>query len=83
MMKHHEKSDSELTESEFIEKYTGNTVTVEYLKARYAWMKNPTKENWLLACKAYEGTRACFLNREAQNTAVPHILPVDQLTLFK
>jgi hypothetical protein len=79
MGRNHITPDDELSLAEFIDKYSSDIVTTEYLKARYAWVKNPTKENWLLACKAYEGTRAHFIHKEEQN---PPIQPASQLSMF-
>jgi hypothetical protein len=52
------RSDSELSEVEFLEKYASPIVTDEYLKARYAWTINPCKETWLASVEAYRKTEA-------------------------
>lgn len=67
-MAKHDKSDDELTEAEFIDKYMSSIVTLEYVKARYRWVTNPTKENWLLSCEAYAKTKAKEIYHPAQTT---------------
>ncbi|MEJ0030905.1 MAG: ParB/Srx family N-terminal domain-containing protein [Bacteroidota bacterium] len=52
------QSDSELSEAEFIKKYSTRILSVEYLKARYRWTKDPTPANWELAVQEWKKTDA-------------------------